>query len=94
MDVLQFRQAGSIADWQLMLLALICLVMIMLWYGVKRYAGSRVPGANSVKPVSERYRLQGGQVLHQISFQGKTYLVLESRFGMTQLDVKDSDVAP
>jgi flagellar biogenesis protein FliO len=89
MNSLQFRESSSIADWQLMLLALICLILIMLWYLVKRYAAVRQPGIAGSQAVSTRHRLAAGQVLHQIQFQGKEYLVLESRFGMTPLDKKD-----
>lgn len=86
---LQFKQAGSVADWQIMLLALICLVLIMLWVLVKRYVAARQPANAACQAVSIRHNLAAGQVLHQIQFQGKEYLVLESRFGMTPLDKKD-----
>lgn len=94
MEGLQFRQADSVADWQIMLLALICLLLIMLWYGIKRYASQRTISGIAEQPISFRHRLAAGQVLHQIRFQGKEYLVLESRFGLTQLDVKDVSVEP
>ena len=94
MESMQFRQADSVADWQIMLLALLCMLLIMLWYGVKRYAQGRSVTGTAEQPVSYRYKLATGQVLHQIRFQGKEYLVLENRFGMTQLDVKDVPVKP
>ncbi|WP_019677691.1 hypothetical protein [Arsukibacterium perlucidum] len=92
MEGLQFRQTDSIADWQIMLLALFCMVLIMLWFGIKRYASQRNISGTAEQPVSNRYKLATGQMLHQIRFQGKEYLVLESRFGMTQLDVKEVSV--
>jgi hypothetical protein len=94
MDSLQFRQVDSIADWQIMLLSLLCLVLILLWYGIKRYTNGLGTASATEQPLSKRYKLASGQVLHKISFQGQEYVVLESRFGMTQLSVKDVAVEP
>lgn len=89
MDTLKFRQSDSVTDSQMIFIALLCVVLIILWFGFKRYAASRNLSPQPDRPLSQSHRLAAGQVLHQIHFQGKEYLVLESRHGMIQLDVKD-----